>query len=117
MSDNALKNAKKTQIGTPFKKGNPGGPGRPKGSSHLKCLEEAMAARAKDKKTLWEHAVDRAYLNDSVLIAIIKKFIPDKTSTEISTPEPIMGVFKVITNENNRSDKDISMADREQGKS
>ena len=101
MNENALKNGNKRQNtvpGKPFEKGHPGGPGRPKGSSHLKCLEVAMAAKAKDKKTLWEHAVDRAYLNDSVLIAIIKKFIPDKTSTEITTPEPIKAEFVIKKN-------------------
>lgn len=47
---------------------------------------------------------------------MVKKFIPDKTHTEIETTEPIMGIFKVIKNENNKCNGSIPVDNRKQDK-
>lgn len=70
----------------PFKKGKDwkGNPkGRPK-SPEIEELRQAIekARKAKDKSIL-EHFVERAYKNDQVLVALIKKLIADKHHTEL----------------------------------
>jgi len=92
--------------------------GRPKGSkNYLTLLEEALEAEAKKAGiTYWERLAQWCFVNPKLASSVLKKFIPDKTHTEINAPEPIMGVFKIITDENNKSNKDIPVADREQGK-
>ena len=55
--------------------------GRPKGSRNrisMSLLEEAVALeQAKHKKTIYQHFVYRAYKNDKVLVALMKKLVPD----------------------------------------
>ena len=65
-----------------FKPGNNENPaGRPKGSKNrisLSLLEQAVVAeQKKHKKTIYQHFVYRAYKNDKVLIALMKKLVPD----------------------------------------
>lgn len=89
---NADNTAEKQQIGIPFEKGKSGNPdGRPKGSkNYLTLLEEAIKNYETVKgKKLFERLIERAFINDTVLINVIKKFIPDKTHTEIETTEPV----------------------------
>jgi hypothetical protein len=83
--EKALKNAEKTQIGKPFEKGNPGGPGRPAGTrNYTTLLEEAIKDyENKTGKDLFERLIQRAFINDTVLLNVVKKFIPDKTQTEV----------------------------------
>jgi len=69
--------------GGQFKKGNPG---RPPGIKNftISDLIEAIRKVEEEKKTpLYEKFVNKAYVNPTVLIALIKKLIPDKTHTEI----------------------------------
>ena len=87
--------------GGQFKEGNPG---RPKGSTNrisLKKLEEAMEIEEAEAEkqggvNILRHFVRMAYVNPNILIALMKKFIPDKTHTEIETPEPIKAIFEIV---------------------
>ena len=65
--------------------------GRPKGSkNYLTLLEEALKDYEKThNKKLFARLIERAFINDKVLLGTIKKFIPDKTHTEIETTEPM----------------------------
>lgn len=67
----------------------PGNPGKPMGSrSHFKQLEEALEREAKQQgKNFYEKLAEWCFRRPSVAIAILKKFIPDKTHAEIEIPE------------------------------
>jgi len=91
-NENANNTAEKQQVGIPFKPGQSGNPeGRPKGSkNYLTLLEEALKDYEKThNKKLFARLIERAFINDKVLLGTIKKFIPDKTHTEIETTEPV----------------------------
>lgn len=78
---------KQNQRGNPnWKKGKSGNPkGKPKGSKNYTTLLEEAVKRIEDKKgrNLFDHMIERAFISDRVLIAVAKKFIPDKSSAEI----------------------------------
>ena len=91
-NENADNTAKKQQIGIPFKPGESGNPdGRPKGAkNYLTMLEEALKKYETTKgKNLFDRLIERAFINDSVLLSVAKKFVADKTQTEIINPEPV----------------------------
>jgi hypothetical protein len=80
------------------KKGNPnfykGMPsnnpdGRPKGAkNYLTLLEEALEKQAKiEGKTYWEKLAQWSFKNPTVATSILKKYIPDKSSTEITSAD------------------------------
>ena len=58
-------------------------------------LREAirLARKKNGNRSLLVHFVDRAYMNDAVLIALIKKIIPDKT-----TPDQLPGLLSILEN-------------------
>ena len=75
----------------PFVKGKSGNPGgKPKGTKHsmtvdifdklLKAIKETKDNKKISKgKDVFEHFVERAYKSDTVLNALMKKFVPDRT--------------------------------------
>jgi hypothetical protein len=70
-----------------FLEGVSGNPeGKPKGSKNqLTLLEEALIEEAeKSGKTYWQKLAEWCFINPKVAVAILKKFIPDKSSMEVS---------------------------------
>ena len=68
-----------------FQKGHKFSPGRKKGSKNrmTKELEDALReVESKQGTTLFQHAVERAFKNDQVLTAVLRKFVPDKAQVE-----------------------------------
>ena len=93
--------------GGQFKEGNPG---RPKGSTNrisLKKLEEAMEIEEAEAEkqggvNVLRHFVRMAYVNPNILIALMKKFIPDKQHTEVEGLEPMQIIVKHIENKEDK---------------
>jgi len=81
-----METIKKTnrKVGNPnWRKGISGNPkGRPT-NAEIDLLRQAIEKGAKKYgKTIFEHAVERAFQSDTVLVALLKKFIPDRQFTE-----------------------------------
>jgi len=59
--------------------------GRPV-APEIEELRQALRAVRKHKgnRPLLVHAVERAYINDNVLVALLKKLVPDRVSKELS---------------------------------
>lgn len=67
----------------PWKKGQSGNPkGRVKKPEIEELRKAIKAVEQKKGKKLLQHFVERAFKQDSVLIAIIKKLIADKTQLD-----------------------------------
>lgn len=77
----------------PFKKGKSGNPGgRPPGIKNFKIsdlIDAIIEVEEEKKMPLYKKFVNKAYVNSAVMIALIKKLIPDKTHTEIEGIENI----------------------------
>ena len=75
----------------PFQKGNQLGraaTGRPR-KPEIEMLRQAAAeVEAEEKVSLYKHAIKQAYKDNGVLIAIIKKFVPDITKSDIDVHVP-----------------------------
>lgn len=69
----------------PWKKGQSGNPnGRP-GNPEIQELRNAIKKVQKTRKdTLLVHFVNQAYADKNVLIAVIKKLVPDLSTTELN---------------------------------
>ena len=96
---------------TQFKKGVSGNPaGKPKGAlSEITLLKKAIAKVENNKKiSLYEHAIERAYVNDSVLIAILKKLIADTADIKLSGDDelPLRIIYEPADNKK-KSNRDI----------
>jgi len=83
------KKQNKPQLFKPGQSGNPDG--RPKGTkNYLTLLEEALKdVEDKNGNKLFKRFIERAFTNDKVLVAAMKKFVSDKQHTELETTEPI----------------------------
>ena len=104
MDENTLNTSEKRYTDNKTGKFINGNPGRPKGSKNkfsIAKLEEAIEAEEELAKkengvSVFQQFVRMAYTEPSVMIALMKKFIPDKTHTEIETPEPIKAIFEIV---------------------
>ena len=96
-NDKTLRKRKYTDKTGKFAEGNPG---RPKGSkNYTTLLEKAIKDyETRTGKKLFDRLIERAFINDNVMLNVIKKFVPDKTSTEITAPEPIKAEFTIRKN-------------------
>ena len=82
----AKKPPKKKIRGKPFQKGNKANiNGRPKGSvDFIAEMKRAIRTIGKEKGiSLIEHAIQKAYTNPQVLIAMLKKIVPDMTQSDV----------------------------------
>ena len=100
MDENGVKNTEKTQKAkNDWYPGmeSPNPDGRPKGSTNkytiTKLIEAIEAeeefAKKENAPGLFQMFARMAYINPAVMISLMKKFVADKTSTEITTPEPV----------------------------
>ncbi len=83
-----ISNNKQIKRGNPnWKKGKSANPkGRPPGIKNFTISDLIDAIREVEKEKeigLYKKFVNKAYVNSAVMIALIKKLIPDKTHTEI----------------------------------
>ncbi len=105
MTEGAVKTARQQQSavkGTQgFTKGISGNPaGRPKGSKERDYMLEAKAeVEAKKKKSIYKHAFERAYEDDRVLIAMLKKLVPDMAYIESDAAQSLADIFALMIGE------------------
>lgn len=93
--------------------------GRPKGTKNgFSILDLQKAVKLVERKKridFWEHAVNRALVNDSVLIKLIDKFIPSKNEhTGKDGADLIPGMVQFVNlplkyaNENKKAKKETT---------
>ena len=94
-----------------FKEDNPG---RPKGAKNKFSLIKLEEAIEEEEKTainegdvgLFRKFVRMAYMNPNVMIAIMKKFVPDKQHIQTEEIEPIKLIIEHVGNKN-KSNKNL----------
>ena len=73
------------------------------GFTAIRQLLDALHKRGKDQKQdFWDMVAKRVWSNDQVLIAILKKLIPDRQSLEHELPEHLLDKLKEMSNEDLR---------------
>jgi len=85
-TDKLVKQIKRNNVGNPnWKAGHSGNPnGRPRVPEIAELREAIRVAKKRNgNRSFLVHFVERAYINDQVLIALAKKLIPDKISGEL----------------------------------
>jgi hypothetical protein len=97
-----------------WKRGESGNPVGMKKGEFRRLLEKAIAASDKvEKLSLAEHTVQRARASDAVLVALLKKFVPDLKHIEGKVSgQTIADIFALISagrrNERAKDGKDSS---------
>lgn len=74
----------------PFQKGNTLAKGRPKGATTFSLVEFAKELKQVEwikKKSLYRHAIERAYLDDRVLCVLLNKILPSIQPEQASAPD------------------------------
>ena len=97
-------NAAEKQRGRPFKPGESGNPEgkKPGTKNYITLIEEAIKKYETDKgKKLFDRLIERAFINDNVLLNVVKKFVPDKEKIEHSTDGPLEIEIKRVNVEDN----------------
>jgi len=84
-----------------FKEDNPGRPKGAKNKFSISMLEEAIAAEEEyaaqeNEPGIFQKFVRMAYMNPAVMIALMKKFVPDMQHTEISGIEPLKFEVEIL---------------------
>ena len=76
------------------KSGNPNG--RPKGTTRTNLLMDAIekVEKQKGRKKFLIHAVEQAYTDSKIMVAILKKIIPDLKAIEVTGGEG--GIIKIV---------------------
>jgi hypothetical protein len=82
----------------PFYKGNKlgVGHGRPQNQEVARLRKAILAVEKEEGKDLLAHFVKEAFKDRAVLIALIKKFVPDMTSTEVTATVKMLTMGKVV---------------------
>lgn len=72
--------------------------GKPKGTkNYLTQLEESLEKQAElEGKSYYDKLAQWCFRNPSVAVSILKKFIPDKISTEFTSSEPIQLIIEHV---------------------
>ena len=72
--------------------------GRPIGSRDvLTELFDALDAESKKRGvTFWQHVAAKSFENDTVLMGVLKKFIPDKSETSIDAQQARLIVREIV---------------------
>lgn len=74
---------------------SPNPKGRPKGSAYMEEFREAQRIVEKEKKKkFFIRVFERAYISDVVMVAVLKKFVPDTMRQEIEGLENVQIVIK-----------------------
>lgn len=86
MTEKPKKVRKRPVPKTGWKKGQSGNPsGRPKKGEAFaeELLQMVKVVERRKRKKLMEHFVERAYADDKVLVALMRKFLPDATTLTV----------------------------------
>jgi len=96
-----------------FVKNNNANPnGRPEGSTNkytiTKLIEAIEAEEVEAEKeggvSVFRQFVRMAYMNPNVMIAIMKKFVPDKQHTEVIGLEPFKWEIEILNGRNKKTE-------------
>ncbi len=88
-----------------FKKGQSGNPaGRPKGTKERDLMMAAKAeVEAEKKKSIYKHAFEMAFEDKTVLIALLKKLVPDMAYIESESAQTLTDIVALMMDKDGRN--------------